>query len=71
MRGVNTLTAIGLCAEVGDWTRFSRPGQVMSYLGLVPSAVLRRAAPPGIDHQIRQPARPSLLVEAARMDACG
>ena len=37
MRGVNTLTAIGLCAEVGDWARFSRPGQVMSYLGLVPS----------------------------------
>jgi transposase len=37
MRGVNTLTAIGLCAEVGDWARFHRPAQVMSYLGLVPS----------------------------------
>jgi hypothetical protein len=37
MRGVNTLTAIGLCAEVGDWARFPRPAQVMSYLGLVPS----------------------------------
>jgi transposase len=37
LRGVNTLTAIGLCAEVGEWARFSRPGQVMSYLGLVPS----------------------------------
>jgi transposase len=37
MRGVNTLTAIGLCAEVGDWVRFPRPAQVMSYLGLVAS----------------------------------
>jgi len=37
MRGVKTLTAIGLCAEVGNWARFPRPAQVMSYLGLVPS----------------------------------
>jgi transposase len=37
MRGIDTLTAVGLCAEIGDWQRFARPGQLMSYLGLVPS----------------------------------
>jgi transposase len=37
LRGVNTLTAVGLCAEIGDFKRFARPGQLMSYLGLVPS----------------------------------
>src|SRR5205085_5595759 len=37
LRGADTLTAIGLCAEVGDFERFARPGQLMSYIGLVPS----------------------------------
>jgi len=37
MRGIDTLTAVGLCAEIGDWTRFPRATHVMSYLGLVPS----------------------------------
>jgi len=37
LRGIDTLTAVGLCAEIGDWTRFPRPAHVMSYLGLVPS----------------------------------
>jgi transposase len=37
LRGVDTLTAVGLCAEVGDFRRFERPAQLMSYLGLVPS----------------------------------
>jgi transposase len=37
MRGVDTLTAVGLCAEIGDFERFARAGQLMSYLGLVPS----------------------------------
>ena len=36
-RGIDTLTAVGLCAEIGDFHRFERPGQLMSYLGLVPS----------------------------------
>jgi transposase len=36
LRGVDTLTAVGLCAEIGDFHRFQRPGQLMSYLGLVP-----------------------------------
>jgi transposase len=37
MRGIDTLSALGLCAEICDFRRFRRPGQLMSYLGLVPS----------------------------------
>ena len=37
LRGIDTLTAAGLCAEVADFCRFARPGQLMSYVGLVPS----------------------------------
>jgi transposase len=37
LRGVDTLTAAGLCAEIGDFTRLRHPEQVMSYLGVVPS----------------------------------
>jgi len=37
LRGIDTLSAAGLCAEIGDFTRFERPGKLMSYVGLVPS----------------------------------
>jgi transposase len=37
LRGIDTLTAAGLCAEIGDFERFARAEQLMSYLGLVPS----------------------------------
>jgi transposase len=37
LRGIDTLTAVGLCAEVGDFERFGRAEQLMSYIGLVPS----------------------------------
>jgi transposase len=37
LRGIDTLTAVGLCAEIGDFHRFEHPRQLMSYLGLVPS----------------------------------
>ena len=36
LRGIDTLTAVGLCAEIGDFERFARAGQLMSYVGLVP-----------------------------------
>jgi transposase len=36
LRGVYTLTAVGLCAEIGDFERFARAEQMMSYVGLVP-----------------------------------
>jgi transposase len=35
-RGIDTLTAAGLCAEIGDWQRF-RPKQLCGFLGIVPS----------------------------------
>jgi transposase len=37
LRGIDTLTAVGLCAEIGDFERFARAEQLMSYIGLVPS----------------------------------
>jgi transposase len=37
LRGIDTLSAAGLAAEIGDFTRFQRAGQLMSYIGLVPS----------------------------------
>jgi transposase len=37
LRGIDTLSAVGLCAEIGDWHRFDRAARVMSFLGLVPS----------------------------------
>jgi transposase len=37
LRGIDTLTAVGLCAEIGAFERFSRAGQLSSYLGVVPS----------------------------------
>jgi transposase len=37
LRGIDTLSAVGLATEIGDFHRFQRPGQLMSYIGLVPS----------------------------------
>lgn len=37
MRGIDTLTAVGLVAEIGDFHAFSHPKQLASFLGLVPS----------------------------------
>jgi transposase len=37
LRGVDTLTAVGLIAEIGDIHAFKHPKQLASYLGLVPS----------------------------------
>jgi transposase len=66
LRGIDTLTAAGLCAEIGDFRRFSHPAQVMSYLGVVPSehssGERRRRGP--ITKSGSQHAR-RLLVEAA------
>jgi transposase len=36
-RGVDTLTAAGLCAELGDWLRFSKPARISGFVGIVPS----------------------------------
>lgn len=37
LRGIDTLSAVGLVAEIGDITVFAHPKQLASYLGLVPS----------------------------------
>jgi transposase len=36
-RGIDTLSAAGLCAEVGDFGRFARPKLLAGFLGIVPS----------------------------------
>ena len=36
-RGLATLSAVGLCCEVGDFGRFTRAAQLAAFLGLVPS----------------------------------
>ena len=66
LRGLDTLSAAGLCAEIGDFTRFRHPEQLMSYLGVTPSehssGTQRRLGP--ITKSGSQHAR-RLLVEAA------
>lgn len=36
-RGIATLTALGLIAEIGDFARFSHPRELASWLGITPS----------------------------------
>lgn len=36
-RGIDTLSAAGLCAEIGDWQRFPKPAKLSGFLGIVPS----------------------------------
>jgi transposase len=36
-RGIDTLTAAGLCAEVGDFGRFAKPQLLAGHLGITPS----------------------------------
>ena len=36
-RGIDTLSAAGLCAEVGDFERFAKPSLLSGFLGIVPS----------------------------------
>src|SRR2546422_3927681 len=65
-RGIDTLTAAGLCAEVGDFRRFEKPRLLFGFLGIVPqewtTGEARRQGPitkAGPTHARR------LLVEAA------
>jgi len=66
LRGIDTLSAVGLAVEIGDFDRFEHPKLLMSYLGLVPSehstGESRRRGP--ITKSGSQHAR-RLLVEAA------
>jgi transposase len=46
LRGIDTLSAVGLAVEVGDFARFDRAGQLMSYVGSFPPSTAP-AAPAG------------------------
>ena len=35
-RGIDSLSAAGLCAELGDWRRFVKPARISGFLGIVP-----------------------------------
>ena len=60
LRGIDTLTALGLCAEIGEWERFDHPDQLSSYLGIVPSEhTTGSSAPARVDHQGRLHPRPT------------
>jgi transposase len=37
LRAITTLTALGLCAEIGDRRRFDHPDALANYVGPVPS----------------------------------
>jgi transposase len=37
LRGIDTLSALGLVAEIGDFSRFQTAEEVMAFVGLVPS----------------------------------
>jgi transposase len=65
LRGVDTLTAAGLCAEIGDFARFARAEQLMHYLGLVPSEN-STAERPGTTASAPPSARPSPPASTAR-----
>jgi transposase len=36
LRGISTLSALGICAEVGQFERFEHPDSLAAYLGIVP-----------------------------------
>jgi transposase len=60
LRGVDTLTALVLVAEIGDFNRFGSAEELMAFVGLVPSehssGEQRRAR---VDHEGRQQPRPA------------
>jgi transposase len=66
-RGIETLTAAGLCAEIGGFGRFSRPTMLSGFLGIVPSertSDLKRRQ--GSITKAGSPHARRLLVEAAQ-----
>ena len=66
LKGIQLVIAATLVAEVGDFSRFTSPRQLMAFLGLVPSehSSGRRIRPGGITKAGNVAAR-SLLFEAA------
>ena len=58
LRGINTLTALALCAEIGDWSRFEHRDSIAKYVGLVPS-----------EHSSGQTRRPGKITKAGSTHA--
>ena len=55
LRGVSTITAMTILAELGDLTRFDSPRQLVGFLGLTPrGTLLGFSAAPGSHHKDRQ-----------------
>jgi len=54
-RGIDTVTALSIVAELYGVERFARPRSLMAYLGLVPSELKWRESAARGDHQDRQP----------------
>ena len=63
LRGVDTLTAVGLCAEIGDFERFARAEQMMSYVLCQPPCVVADVGLPS--SASRSSLRSALWVTAA------
>jgi transposase len=65
-RGIDTVTALGVHLEIGDWSRFQRASDVGAYVGLVPTLEQsgESSTSGGITKTGSQYAR-RLLVEAA------
>jgi len=61
-RGIDTLTALALVAEVHDWRRFPTPRALMAYLGLVPS----EHSSGGSERRRGQPARVVAIADRAQ-----
>ena len=59
LRGIDTLTAVGLCAEIGEWERFDHPDQLRLSRDRPLRAHHRRAAAARVDHQGRLHPRPA------------
>ena len=66
LKGIGRVIAVALVAEVGDFSRFANPRQLMAYLGLVPGEHSSgdRVRPRGITKAGNVPLR-ALLFEAA------
>jgi transposase len=66
-RGIDTLTAAGLCAEVGNFDRFGKPSLLSGFLGVVPREYTSDSN--RVQGQITKAGPPNarrLLVEAAQ-----
>jgi transposase len=55
LRGIDTLSALGLVAEIGDFMRFHTAEELIAFVGLVPSEHSSGESPSArVDHQGRQ-----------------